>query len=154
MTLPAPTRVPLQFTPWRKEQFESREGIDFFNQSQQQIVNMLNYLMGHSGAVEFPAGIDMAGANIKGLAVPAGPSDAVPAGHAESNYGASSVSPKLDVGGSNSLKGVSSLFLALGKVATGKGLNATVVLAKVTVGGTNGSLTVQNGIVTAYTAPS
>lgn len=154
MSQPEPIRLPLQYTTWNKEHFESEEGIHFFNQSQQQIINTINYLMGHSGPVGFPTGIDMAGANIKGLSAPSGPTDAVSAGHADSNYSAGSVGPKLDIGGQNSLKGVSSLFLALGNVATGKGLNATVILAKITVGGSNGSLTIKNGIVTAYTAPS
>jgi hypothetical protein len=34
------------------------------------------------------------------------------------------------------------------------GISATVALAKVTVVGTDGSLTVSNGIITAYTAPT
>jgi type IV secretory pathway VirB2 component (pilin) len=34
------------------------------------------------------------------------------------------------------------------------GISTTVVLAKITAGGTNGSLTVQNGIITSYTAPT
>lgn len=34
------------------------------------------------------------------------------------------------------------------------GINATVALAKITLAGTNGSLTVSNGIITAYTAPT
>ena len=43
----------------------------------------------------------------------------------------------------------------LGTMATENiGINATVALAKITLGGTNGSLTVSNGIITAYTAPT
>jgi len=34
------------------------------------------------------------------------------------------------------------------------GINATVVLAKLTTSGANGSLTVVNGVITAYTAPT
>jgi hypothetical protein len=34
------------------------------------------------------------------------------------------------------------------------GYNGTVVLAKLTTGGSNGSLTVANGLITAYTPPS
>lgn len=34
------------------------------------------------------------------------------------------------------------------------GLNTTLALAKLTTGGANGSITVVNGIVTAYTAPT
>jgi hypothetical protein len=34
------------------------------------------------------------------------------------------------------------------------GISTTVVLVKLTTGGTNGSITVVNGIVTQYTAPT
>lgn len=45
--------------------------------------------------------------------------------------------------------------LGLGTMATQNiGISATVALAKLTVAGTNGSLTVANGIITAYTAPT
>ena len=45
--------------------------------------------------------------------------------------------------------------LGLGTMATqNTGISATVALAKLTLAGTNGSLTVVNGIITAYTAPT
>ena len=45
--------------------------------------------------------------------------------------------------------------LGLGTIATQNvGISATVALAKLTVSGTDGSLTVANGIITAYTAPT
>jgi hypothetical protein len=45
--------------------------------------------------------------------------------------------------------------LGLGTMATqNTGINATVALAKLTPAGANGSMTVANGIVTAYTAPT
>jgi len=45
--------------------------------------------------------------------------------------------------------------LGLGTMATeNTGISATVALAKITVAGTDGSMTVVNGIVTAYTAPT
>jgi len=45
--------------------------------------------------------------------------------------------------------------LGLGTMATQNvGISATVSLAKLTGGGANGSMTVTNGIVTAYTAPT
>jgi hypothetical protein len=45
--------------------------------------------------------------------------------------------------------------LGLGTMATENiGISTTVALAKLTVAGTNGSLTVANGIITAYTAPT
>jgi hypothetical protein len=43
----------------------------------------------------------------------------------------------------------------LGTMSTqNTGISATVALAKITAGGTDGSLTVANGIITAYTAPT
>jgi len=45
--------------------------------------------------------------------------------------------------------------LGLGTMATQNvGISTTVNLAKLTIAGTNGSLTVVNGIITAYTAPT
>ena len=45
--------------------------------------------------------------------------------------------------------------LGLGTMATQNiGISTTAALAKLTVAGTNGSLTVVNGIITAYTAPT
>jgi len=45
--------------------------------------------------------------------------------------------------------------LGLGTIATQNvGISTTVALAKITAGGTDGSLTVSNGIITAYTAPT
>lgn len=39
-------------------------------------------------------------------------------------------------------------------IALSGGISTTVSLAKLTVGGTNGSLTVVNGIITAYVPPT
>lgn len=45
--------------------------------------------------------------------------------------------------------------LGLGTMATqSTGISTTVALAKLTLAGSNGSLTVSNGIITAYTAPT
>jgi len=45
--------------------------------------------------------------------------------------------------------------LGLGSMATqNTGISTTVALAKLTLAGSNGSLTVSNGIITAYTAPT
>ena len=45
--------------------------------------------------------------------------------------------------------------LGLGTMATqNTGISTTVDLAKLTIAGSNGSLTVSNGIITAYTAPT
>ena len=44
-------------------------------------------------------------------------------------------------------------FSFMGKLFA-SGYTGTVVLAKITGGGANGSLTVQSGIITAYTPPT
>lgn len=44
-------------------------------------------------------------------------------------------------------------FTSLKRVLS-PGVNASVTLAKLTTGGTNGSMTFVNGILTAYTAPT
>lgn len=59
-----------------------------------------------------------------------------------SNVTAASTIPNTDITG-------------LGTMSTQNvGISASVVLAKITPGGTDGSLTVSNGIITAYTAPT
>jgi hypothetical protein len=59
-----------------------------------------------------------------------------------SNITASTTIPNTDITG-------------LGTMSTQNvGINTTVALAKLTAGGVNGSMTVANGIVTAYTAPT
>jgi hypothetical protein len=59
-----------------------------------------------------------------------------------SNITAATTIPNTDVSG-------------LGTMSTQNvGISATVALAKITVAGTDGSLTVANGIITAYTAPT
>lgn len=59
-----------------------------------------------------------------------------------SNITAASTIPNTDITG-------------LGTMSTQNiGINATVALAKLTAGGVNGSITVANGIITAYTAPT
>jgi len=59
-----------------------------------------------------------------------------------SNITASTTIPNTDIAG-------------LGTMATQNvGITTTVALARLTAGGANGSMTVANGIVTAYTAPT
>ena len=50
--------------------------------------------------------------------------------------------------------GATSASTARTSLGLGGGHNGTVVLAKITLAGSNGSLTVANGIITAYTAPT
>lgn len=161
---PAPSAdlLPLQFTPWSKEHFETEEGINFFNQWSQQVVNKINQTSGQSGPVQIPNGLDMQGSSLTGLPTPTNPSDAVSAGHASANYGAPALSPQLDVGGTNGLKGLAFLYnwqqttgVALAaQLAPGDGISATIALAKITGGGTDGSITVLNGIITGFVQPT
>jgi len=54
----------------------------------------------------------------------------------------------------NNLSDLASVSTARTNLGLGSGISTTVALAKLTVAGTNGSLTVVNGIITAYTAPT
>lgn len=112
MPQPAPIRLPLQYTPWRKEQFQSDSGISALNQWQLQVINTLNAASGNNGPAVIPGGVDVQGASITGLAAPTGPTDAVSAGHAGANYGAPAVGPDLDIGGKNTLKGLAYTYQA------------------------------------------
>jgi hypothetical protein len=133
----------------KKEDLQSDQGISFFNQQMSQIVENLNRVTGQTGQVVLPAGLDVQGGKLSGLAAPTESSDAVSLGHADTNYGAPAVGKQLDLGGSNSLKGLTSLYLMMGQSFSG-----TIVLAKITGGGSNGSMTVVGGLITKVTAPS
>jgi hypothetical protein len=131
----------------------------------QQLVPSVQSLQGVAGPSVMPSGIDVAGQTVTGLGAPQGPTDAVSSGHADSQYSAEALQPQLDLGGKNALKGLTGLQITSNKQATsitaiqailkpGTGISGTVTLAKITGGGSNGSLTFVNGIITAFTAPS
>jgi hypothetical protein len=146
---PASNPLPIQFTPFRKEDFASDAGVSFINQSFAQIFTTINSLLGAGGPTILPSGIDVQGSKVTGLAPPTGPTDAVSANHAESKYSAAAVSPQLDLGGTSTLKGLSNLYLLLSQSYSG-----TIPLAKLTGGGTNGSLTVAGGLITSVVLPT
>lgn len=163
MPQPAPIRLPLQYTPWRAEQFQSKEGISALNQWQLQVINAINAARGENGPATIPGGVDVQGASITGLAAPTGPTDAVSAGHAAGNYGAPAVAPALDIGGTNTLKGLAYVYgqvQANGPAITqiqnalAAGVSGTITLAKLTTGGTNGSITVKGGLIVGFVNPT
>lgn len=145
----APNPMPIQFTPFEAKHFSTPEGLAFVNLQFSQIVNALNRGTGQGGPVVLPAGINVAGASVTGLGKPSDPSDAVSLGHAEGNYGPAAVSPNLDIGGTSTLKGLAAVYAA---VQPGANVSGTIILAKLTGGGTEGSITVLNGIVTKFVA--
>lgn len=76
-----------------------------FSQMQQQI----NELTGAAGPVKLPAGVDVQGATVTNIAPPISPGDAVSSAHAEANYSAKALVPKLSSGGKNALTGFRAL---------------------------------------------
>lgn len=164
--MPNQTPRPVQFPIFRKEQLQTDEGMAAFNLSMSQIVNAINQNNGQAGAVVLPSGVDVQGSSVTGLGTPTGPTDAVSLGHSNTNYGAPAVAPQLDIGGKNTLKGLAYTYSQVGpngtqtnaiaaiQKALAAGVSGTVTLAKITGGGSNGSLTFVKGIITAYSAPS
>lgn len=159
-----PNRV--QFPILRKEDFGSDSGVAMLNLQFSQLATTINNILGDGGATQFPAGLDVQGSTVTGIASPSGPTDAVSQGHVSTNYGAQAQQPQLDIGGQHTLKGLAYVY---GQVAPGgtqttaiaaiqailaPGISATVTLAKLTGGGTDGSMTFVKGILTAYTPPT
>lgn len=165
--IPAATPLPIQRYQVTKEDFEKPER---FNVFLSQLTNAVQAVQGSGGPSVLPSGIDVAGATVSGLRSPTSPTDAVSAGHADSNYGAANVGPLLDIGGKHTLKGLTGLQLtsnSQAKTLTGLqtsvtaiqgtlavGVSGTIPLAKLTGGGANGSITVTGGIISAFVAPT
>ena len=145
--------VPVQWAEISATDLQTPAGIARLNQQLSQFATALNTGNGVLGPVVLPNGADVNGATVTGLGAPSGPSDAVSLSHASSNYGAPAVGPQLDVGGKNALKGLSNLYLQFNQFK-GSGTSGTITLAKLTSGGTNGSITVVNGLITAFTNPT
>jgi hypothetical protein len=143
------TPRPVQFTPFTPEHFTTKEGISFVNLQFSQIVDALNRVTGQAGTVVLPAGLDVQGGKVSGLAAPTEESDAVSLGHSNANYGAPAVGKQLDLGGGNTLTGLSNLYLLMGQSFTG-----TITIPKLTGGGSNGSITVSGGLVTKVVQPT
>lgn len=167
-TVPLPSSAPrpVQFTPLRKEDLASDGGMTFVNQTLSQLTTTLNALVGQGGPTQFPAGVDMAGSTLTGLATPSSPTDAISAGHASSQYSAAAQQPQLDIGGDYTLKGLTYSYQQASQVPgmqtqissiltkLAAGVTGTISLAKLTTGGTNGSITVSGGLITGFVNPT
>ena len=141
----------------------------------------VNILSGHSGEIELSNHLSLGGNKIKNVAAPTEPNDAVTSAAAEKSYSAAALRPHLESAGRfplrtflTALKGdvtASGPGVAQAKVVAVEnfsqiggnltlsqlptaGVSGTVPLAKLTGGGMNGSLTVQNGLITAIVNPT
>jgi hypothetical protein len=141
------TPLPIQAPLFREDDFKPEHGYQFINQWATQVARTLNKLQGSVGPSVLPSGIDVAGGTVTGLGTPQGPSDAVSSGHAESNYGAPTIGPQLDVGGKNALSGLTSIYLNMTQAYTG-----TIIIPKLTTA--NGSITVVNGLIVSVVQPT
>ena len=119
----------------------------------QQVIQRVNEHSGVAGPTKLPSGADVQGKTVTGLAEPTSPTDAISAGHAKSQYSAGSLAPQLDIGGSHALKGLTGLQLQFNSTFQ-NAQSGTVPLAKLTSGGTQGSYTVTNGVITAIVLPT
>ena len=159
---PANTPLPIQNFQLTKSDLED-PSLGRLNVMLQQVIQRVNAHSGVSGPTILPSGADVQGKTVTGLAAPTSPTDAISSGHADSQYGAASLSPQLDIGGSSALKGLTSLQMTSNSQATSiaaiqstlaPGASGTVTLAKITGGGANGSLTFAGGIITGFTPPT
>ena len=147
--------IPIQYTPFTAEHFSTPEGVAFVNLQMQQMVNAINAGNGAAGRVALPNGVDMKGSTVSNVGAPTSESDAISSGHAEAKYSAASVSPSLDIGGKNALKGLSYLYeWQQSNAQLSAGVSGTITIPKLTSGGTNGSITVTKGIITAFKNPT
>lgn len=94
---------PIQFTQFKAADFQD-ENLGYFNNVMSQMANAINAGNGATGKTKLPAGIDVAGSTVSGVGEPQTPTDAVSKSHAERNYSAAALAPKLEAGGSHSLK--------------------------------------------------
>ena len=111
------------------------------------LTDAVNGLLGYNGPAVISNSLDVQGNPVQNVADPTAATDALNLGTAESKYSSSVQSKALDIGGSDSLKGLNALYYQ-----SQKGLSVTITIAKLTTGGTNGSLTFKNGLLTDYTA--
>jgi len=140
---------PIQRFQFTKEDFSTDAGVARVNAMMAQHATAVQALQGSGGRTTLFSGLDVQGETVTGVGSPQGPSDAVSLAHANGNYSATAVGPQLDIGGSNALPGLSSIYLQMTQAFSG-----TVTLAKLTGGGSNGSMTVKNGLIVSVVAPT
>ena len=166
---PAPAKqnpLPIQRFQFTKEDFTTDEGVARFNTMMSQHVTAVQALQGSGGRTVIQSGLDVQGETVTGLGAPQNESDAVSLGHAQANYSPASTAASFDLGGSNALKGLTNLQIVSNtnapliasipaiKAQLAVGISGTITLAKLTGGGTNGSITVVKGIITAFVNPT
>jgi hypothetical protein len=134
---------PIQRFQFTKEDFSTDAGVARVNAMMAQHATAVQALQGSGGRTTLFSGLDVQGETVTGVGSPQGPSDAVSLAHANGNYSAPAVGPQLDIGGSNALPGLSSIYLQMTQAFSG-----TIALAKLTTLGANGSITVANGLIT------
>ena len=71
------------------------------NSQLQNITQMINYLLGHSGSIRLNSDLDMNGNNVKNTGAPTDPNDVVSAIFAQKNYGAQALLPHFEALGSS-----------------------------------------------------
>ena len=153
------------------------------SQLMSQLIDNVNTLGGHSGEVELSNHLNLSGNKITNVGAAEGSSDVLTNGKAETKYSAKALRPQLEAGGTSSLRtymsglkgdvtasgpgiaqstvgnvtGITFTQIS-GKLTVGQlptvGVSGTVSLAPLTVGGTNGSLTITNGLVTNIVDPT
>jgi len=114
---PPPQRpLPLQNFQLKKEDFSTDDGIARINTLFQQHAIAIQALQGSGGRTVLPSGVDVQGSTVSGLAPPSGETDAISSGHAQGQFSAPVLAPKLDIGGPNALKGLTGLTLQFGQL--------------------------------------
>ena len=143
----------------------------------------INTLGGYMGPIQLQNHLDLGGHKISNVGAAEEPKDVVTSEVAEANYSARAIRPKLEAAGEASLRtyitglkgdvtasgpGIAQAMvgnvtgvsfpqiggnLALTQLPTA-GVSGVVPLAALTVGGTQGSLTIRNGLVVAISNPT
>lgn len=110
------------------------------------VTDAVNGLLGYNGQINVSNDFSVNGNNVQNVADPVAATDALNLQTAEAKYSPTVVGPQLDVGGKTPLKGLTYLYSW-----RQKGLSVTITTAKLTGGGTNGSMTFVNGLLVAST---